>query len=395
MRDTFLASDDELDAAFYPTARNLSSAILYRFMPRPTKAEPLEYVYVPIPKRAKRTNAAFKTLSFVCDWNYAWEAAQLRHAMRMADCPANLAWLGRHKGRNIALVADDGLRSRYGVYQGLYHLLPRRTLERYGLPLLRRGHWPSAFPEWGAEEFLPANADSVLSEAFAAHVWPLLSPGSSSDKFGDDDPIRLLAHSLDFWVPYLDQVLANRISAFPRVPTECPDDDGLLELALTEVPVEVEINRPLCGGTLWSGEGEAREVTRELVEFADRRGQLRAILDAVRSNRVEEDFSDRWSFAREDFERKLWGKRNRTKVSFVELKDTIPVHGADSEVHENLLWADFLALCNIKERRIIVCLRNGTTRVGDIARELGYANHSPVSKALARIRNRATQFLRA
>lgn len=36
---------------------------------------------------------------------------------------------------------------------------------------------------------------------------------------------------------------------------------------------------------------------------ADADGRLRGILDAVRSNRVEDYFSDRWSYAREDFER--------------------------------------------------------------------------------------------
>jgi hypothetical protein len=33
------------------------------------------------------------------------------------------------------------------------------------------------------------------------------------------------------------------------------------------------------------------------------------------------------------------------------------------------------------------------TRATDIARELGYANHSPVSKALGRIRRKAERFL--
>jgi hypothetical protein len=40
-----------------------------------------------------------------------------------------------------------------------------------------------------------------------------------------------------------------------------------------------------------------------------------------------------------------------------------------------------------------VCLRNGTTKLGDIAASLGYANHSPISKALALIRKKAAKFL--
>jgi hypothetical protein len=59
------------------------------------------------------------------------------------------------------------------------------------------------------------------------------------------------------------------------------------------------------GGTLWIGEDEASQVTAEIVNAADRNGQLRGLIDAIKSNRVVDDFSPRWSYAREDFERKL------------------------------------------------------------------------------------------
>ena len=71
---------------------------------------------------------------------------------------------------------------------------------------------------------------------------------------------------------------------------------------------------PRCGGTLWQGKDCAAEVVDDVVDAADARGRLRAIIDAVRSNRVEDDFSDRWSYAREDFERKLYHKRKKVRV---------------------------------------------------------------------------------
>jgi hypothetical protein len=153
------------------------------------------------------------------------------------------------------------------------------------------------------------------------------------------------------------------------------------------------IDRPLKGGPVWMGEDEAWSVTSEIISKADSRGHLRAIIDAVRSNRIEDDFSNIWSYEREDFERKLYKKRSKIKVSFVELNDTIPVQGPESEVYENLLWEDFMALLDQKERHITVLLRNGYTKVGDISKILGYANHSPVSKALARIREKAIHYL--
>jgi hypothetical protein len=52
-----------------------------------------------------------------------------------------------------------------------------------------------------------------------------------------------------------------------------------------------------------------------------------------------------------------------------------------------------MVLLSTKERRIVVCLKNGVTRVSDISKELGYANHSPVSKDLKQIRIKAERYL--
>jgi hypothetical protein len=81
------------------------------------------------------------------------------------------------------------------------------------------------------------------------------------------------------------------------------------------------------------------------------------------------------------------------RVSFVELDEAKPVHAPTSELHENLLWENFIALLDKKERRIVVCLKNGTTRLSEISKRLGYANHSPISKALKRIRDKAKKYL--
>ncbi|OGQ18531.1 MAG: hypothetical protein A3C54_01465 [Deltaproteobacteria bacterium RIFCSPHIGHO2_02_FULL_60_17] len=141
------------------------------------------------------------------------------------------------------------------------------------------------------------------------------------------------------------------------------------------------------------GESEALEATREMVEVADQYGRLRSIIDAIKSNRVEEGFSPMWSYAKEDFERKMYHKRNKVKIQFVQLDDTIPTHGPDAEVHEDCLWQSLFGILNPKERRIIICLRNGVTKLADIGQALGYANHSAVSKALKKIREKAKRLL--
>jgi hypothetical protein len=76
-------------------------------------------------------------------------------------------------------------------------------------------------------------------------------------------------------------------------------------------------------------------------------------------------------------------------VTFVELTDTIPVQGPESEVLGNVVTNDFLALLDARNRQIVVLLNSGVTRKTEIADILGYANHSAVSKRLAQIRRAA------
>jgi hypothetical protein len=69
------------------------------------------------------------------------------------------------------------------------------------------------------------------------------------------------------------------------------------------------------------------------------------------------------------------------------------VHCKSSEWTDELLWEDFFAVLDNKERSVVVCLRNSTSKIGEIGKELGYANHSPISKVLDRIRRKAAAYL--
>jgi hypothetical protein len=270
-------------------------------------------------------------------------------------------------------------------------MLPKKLLDRHGLPALKRPLWPAS--GWWTEELLPRDFQARLSRAFAEHIWKHIDSGSGLASFSTTEPLAVLSHNLDFWLPYAMMVTENAMSTFDRVEPESEKQLEKLKEARQQEFEEVAIERPRMGGVLWCGEEEAAEVTKELVDLADENGRLRSIIDAVKSHRVTDDFSPLWSYAREDFERKLYSKRSKVRVSFVELKDTLPVHGPSSEYTENLLWEDFTALLEPKERHVVVCLRSGTTKLGDIATELGYANHTPISKALARIRKKAARFL--
>jgi hypothetical protein len=274
-------------------------------------------------------------------------------------------------------------------------MLPVPILKQFGLPPIQRMTWPtiSNYHLQHIEPFLPVDFRERLSRAFAAFVWPMIG-GSSLNAFSRDEPLKLLAHNLDFWLPHAVQVAEDLMTEFDFVEIESEQDRIDLAKIQAEIPAdEGTVDRCRKGGSIWRGEVEAREAAAQMVENADKFSALRSLFDAVQSNRVEEDFSHRWSYAREDFERKLYRKRSKIRVKFVELSEAEGVVGPQSELADRLVWRDFFALLDAKERQIVVCLTKSATNLTEAAEMLGYANHAPVSKALARIRKKAEQLL--
>ena len=384
-REQFFADPADVTADHFPRAHNLSAAFLYRRVVRPYVPAPPEYVTIPLPvfnDEAERADV------LVAQWNLLWEAAQFRRRFfAEEELPAVMREIADRGDVNVVLVPRTT--TRYHEYAPLLHLLPRATLERFGLPLLRCGQWPFTMETTPVDRFLPADFEQRLSRAWAWAVWRHLMPGSQLRAFSHSDPIRLLAHNLDYWIPPVTAAIQNILRDLPAVDGAAGEeavplqDGGFLEGAVAV--------SPRMGSELWHGEAEAADVVRQTVAQADATGRLRGILEAVRSHRVEDDFSDHWSYAREDFERKLYRKRSKIKVRFVELTDTIPVQGPETEVEDALVYGDFLALLDTRERQIVVLLHSGVTKIGEVASLLGYKNHSPISKRLARIRRKAVE----
>jgi len=398
------ARGEELKPDIYPSLGTLSAAFIWQFLPHPRETSRQEYVYISVDdiynqkrlaNQGKNTgdDEIIKQLLFLTEWNWAWEVGQLRYELfsGIGEVPKNLRWLKKYRGKNLYLLPQ--LRTkRCDTYASLFHLIPRKILERFKLPPLRRGLWPYNFHDHSHLMALPNDFDERLSRAFAHHIWPLINSGSPLAAFSANDPIRLLTHNLDFWLPYAYQIIEERAKAYGYVRIESKKQKEHLEKLREKIPNHIIPARPYKGGLIWMGEDDAWEITREIIGAADQGGRLRGIIEAVRTHRIEDDFSAIWSNAKEDFERKLYKKRSKIKVTFVELDDTQPIQGPEAEIHENLVWEDLLSLVNIKDRRIVVLLQNGYTKVGEISKTLGYANHSPVSKALARIRKIAKKY---
>lgn len=388
-RRSALMDPDEVDPDLYPRLGNISAGHIMRAIVRPIQAEPLEYVTIDLRGNSLDREEDVRELVAVAKWNTVWESAQFR---RLYFDENELS----EQMRRIADVGDVNAylvprtRTRYYEYAPLFHLLSAATLDKFGLPLLRGGLWPYTAHYFDIDDFLPVDFESRLGRAWAWMVWRHLDSGSKMSAFKADEPLRLLAHNLDYWVPAVTTVIQERLGSFPEVSTgvelgPVPLTDGsYLEGAYA--------GYPRMGGDVWTGEGAARQAIEETVEAADATGHLRDIIDAIRSNRVVDDFSDTWSYAREDFERRLYSKRSKVRVRFVELRDTIPVQGPESQIVGNLVTNDFLATLDPRNREIVVLLSSGFSNKTEIARRLGYAGHSAVSKRLNQIRRQAAEF---
>jgi hypothetical protein len=363
-QDVLLPDADATPEA-YPRLTNISAAFMYSGVVRPVQPAPAEYAALPMPRHDT------KTLVAVAQWNMLWEAAQYRRRFfDTDDIPEPMAAIAELGDVNVTFVPRSA--TRYFEYAPLLHLLPKRALTRFGLPTLRGGQWPFLADYSGIEDFLPADFEQRLARAWAWVVWPHLISGSKMAAFSADDPIKLLAHNLDFWVPAVTTTIQDRLRDFPEV--DNGKTSGPVRLEDGSVLPDAVTGNPRTGGTVWVGEDDAAEAVAETVKAADHDGRLRGILDAVRSHRVEDDFSSHWSYAREDFERKLHGKRRKVSVRFVELPDTLPVQGTESEVLGNLVTNDFLALLDARNRQIVVLLNSGVTSRTEVADILGYAS---------------------
>jgi hypothetical protein len=384
-RESMFASGDRLEPEMFPRLSNLSAGHMYRAIVRPEVLQRAEYLTLPM----QPGSTLIETQLAVSRWNMLWEAGQFRRRFFDEDeLPPPLAAIADAGDVNLTVVPRTT--SRYFEYAPLYHLLPRSTLERFGLPLLHAGQWPFLAAYVDHDRWLPPEFQDRLSQAWAYAVWPHLMPGSPPSAFSAHDPIRLLAHNLDFWIPPVTEVIQATLGEFPVVSNGV--EPGAVQLQDGSFLEGAVLGGPRQGGDVWCGEDEAAEALAWTIEEADGTGRLRGILEAVRSHRAEDDFSSRWSYAREDFERKLHRKRSKVSVRFVELTDTIPVQGPESEIVGNLVTADFLALLDPIDRQVVVLMNSGFTKLTEVAGELGYANHSAVSKRLARIRRQAQEF---
>jgi hypothetical protein len=155
------------------------------------------------------------------------------------------------------------------------------------------------------------------------------------------------------------------------------------------------VRRPLMGGLLWDIDSmEEREgILQDAIDGVEGMESLAPVLEVLHGHRTHDDFSSRYSWVKEDFERAFYSKRSKIKVEMVETLDDAPVWSSgDNEGYDHALFRDVMAVLDARERKLIVALRMGRTAT-EIAREEGLAGHAAISRKIAKIKAKVQTIL--
>ena len=245
----------------------------------------------------------------------------------------------------------------------------------------------------------------IIPNAFEQWIWKKLvrTKRFGMLDFAENSSLRLLAGDVRFWMHRLYRVAIDIYESFP--PTTHEDDWWLpldeIQRRMNEFVPDDErasytIARPRVGGTLWAPDDldEREWVTELLIEGDDTAQSLEPVVELLLGSTTHDDFSDRYSWVKEDFERAFYSKRSRVKVKFCEFIDECPVHdGHDTPGYEDILFRDLMAFFDPRDQTIILALRQGKTR-SEIAEQLGHAGHASVTRRVKQIERKMRQLLR-
>jgi hypothetical protein len=364
-----------------------------------------------------------EVIAHIADWNRHYRGGSLREADNLEAVQKMVPALRRCRNPNIFLVP------RVNGYTELHAMLasvvPDDILRQHGISKLRADFWlyPHLFnfckelDQPGIVERLPLHEYQTRKReaarayapaacrAFETYIWTKLAKDQRwrFEFFDPRSPLRLLASDTPFWMNRLYRVALERSEGFEEVSEEGEKWKPLWELRreLHRVIPQDQwpnflVRRPLMGGWLWDPDDpeDCEAVVEEMLNGGGVMASLEGVLEVLHKHLIHEDFSDRYSWIKEDFQRTFYRKRSKIKVTLLETIDNLPVWPANEPLgYGEVLFRDLLAFFDRRDRHIVIAVRNGKT-VSDIAEELGHKGHAAISRRLAQIKVKLRRLVR-
>lgn len=267
-------------------------------------------------------------------------------------------------------------------YLPLYYFIPKRILEQCG-------HELNSIPRIPKLVFADRNACNIIEsdlfvnliiDAVAYMVWPHMGFKEYMEIYSGYDPAWILAHSPAFWV---QELLDSKI---------LPTANDLYEKGFEYFG--------------YMPEGEITEILNWLVPHVMEKHNMQAAIETAKEFRCFEDFDFRKSTQKTDFHRKWYHTRTKhPMVSLDSLKEDyekslngqewdLPDYSQDVEesATSEVLVERFIATLSEKDKAILKMRMEGDT-LEEIAKELGYKNHSGVLKRIRKIGQAFEKFI--
>jgi hypothetical protein len=372
---------------------------------------PLELVFIDEPQRERSSAFAragmdgkkFSALVFdsmVYQWNQSASGGWIRAGDVVDYLAAIHPGLNQRENPNLIFVPQraDGLTQLHVM---LASLLPDGALARLNMERQSANIGPNLV----GIRLLADGCGKLIEREFSRYIWKKISPTArmNASYFSPSSSLRLLAGDMTFWMHRIYRIAMERREVmFEPVKKDDASWKPLADLqaaVLTTIPEpergQYEVRRPLYGGDVWNEADpvERREVLDEAIDGIGVMDSLAPVIELLHTRRAHEDFSERYSWIKEDFERQFYSKRAALKVELIETLDDAPVWAStDNEGYGHTLFRDVMAWLDRKERKLLLALRMGRT-ASEIATIDGFAGHASISRRIARLKQKLARLL--
>ena len=239
----------------------------------------------------------------------------------------------------------------------MFYLLPKEIVVRTELTDFPRDPYKVLDdPRW-REVYESDYFQLALSDTWAWLVWDHLGVRGGKEKYSGDDPFWKLAQAYSMWMRIFQAMGLTAERYFDLEP-----GDTLRYLSHEETVKQFVI--PMIG-------------------YYRKHSNFDEWHEAIRTHRCHEDYDTRRSGVKMDFFRSWYHSRAKVKVlDLVDVEE--PGYSPYEKIDSRLDLERFTKRLDEKNRQIVKFLLAGYTQA-EIAKRLGFANHSGVCKRIKRI----------